>query len=144
MKLPEDKRMHGLACMLSSPQEERKWHPSQPLGTALVHILHGKCLELVAVAVEDSGVTNWGQSPHPGTPFYPVLSRTGKALVDMQTFPGWTWGNRALFQPSLPFSSPHQPRLSTGKPGHSSKRAAQSSLEIFGHVAHELAALSEL
>lgn len=39
---------------------------------------------------------------------------------------------------------PHKPHLSPGKPGHSSKHAAQRSLEIFGHVARELAALSEL
>lgn len=86
------------------------------------------------MAVEDTGVTSWGRSPHPGTPFYAVLSHTGKALMSLQTFPGETWGNPVPCQLSFPFSSPHQPHLSAGKPGHSSKRAAntlQRSLVIF-------------
>lgn len=64
--------------------------------------------------------------------------------MDLQAFPGETQGNHAPCQLSFPFSSPHQPHLSPGKLGHSSKHAAQCSLEIFGHVARELAALSEL
>lgn len=57
--------------------------------------------------------------------------------MDLKTFPGGTGGDHALCQLSFPFSSPH---LSTGKSGHSSKHAAQRSLEIFGHVARELTA----
>lgn len=96
------------------------------------------------MAVQDTGATNWGQSPHPGTPFYPVLSLTEKALMDLQTFPGGTQGNQIPCQLSFPFSSPHQPQVSAGKLGHSPKHGAQHSLEIFGHVARELTALSSL
>lgn len=101
-------------------------------------------MELTGMAVEDTGVTNWRRSPHPGTPFYLVLSHTEKALMGLQTFPGGTRGNHVPCQLSFPFSSPHQLHLSAGKPGHSSKHAAQRSPEIFGHVARELAALSKL
>lgn len=58
------------------------------------------------MAVEDTGVTNWGQSPHLGTPSYPVLSCTGKTLMDLLSFPGGTQGNHVPCQFSLPFSSP--------------------------------------
>lgn len=34
-------------------------HPNSQ-GQPLVHLLHGKCVELTGMAVEDTGVTNWG------------------------------------------------------------------------------------
>lgn len=64
--------------------------------------------------------------------------------MNPQTFPGGTRGNPVPCQLSFPFPSPHQRHLSAGKLGHSSKHAAQHSLEIFGHVAHELTDLSKL
>lgn len=64
--------------------------------------------------------------------------------MDLQTFPSGTLGNHAPCQLSFPFSRPHQPHLSSGKLGHSFKHAAQCCPEIFGHVARELTALSEL
>lgn len=72
MKLPEDKRMQGLVCILSSPQGEREWHPSQLQGQPLVRILHGECVKVIGVAVEDTGVTNWGH--HLAQELFSILS----------------------------------------------------------------------
>lgn len=143
-KKHEDKRMHDLVCILSSPQEKSQWCPSQLLGTAPGPYSPREMCGVNWYGCRGYWCHNWGRSPHPGIPFYPVLSHTGKALMDLQTFPGGTQGNHVLCQLSFPFSRPCQPHLSAGKLGHSSKHAAQRSPEIFGHAARELAALSEL
>lgn len=94
----------------------------------LVHTLPGQCVELVGTAVEDTGVTNWGQSAHPGTPFYPVLSSTGKAPHDLANILRWDTGKSkpspVPCQLSFPLPSPHRPHPSPGKPQGSSKHSA--------------------
>lgn len=146
---PEDK-CNGLACILCAPQEKRgvasihspSWE--QPL----VHTLPGRCMELVGMAMEETGVTNWGQSAQPGIPFYPVLSSTGKAPCGPADVPRWDTGKSkpspVPCQLSFPLPSPHRPHPSPGKPGGSSKHAVQCPPEIFGHVACELTVLSKL
>lgn len=135
--MPEDKRMHGLACILSSPQEEREWHPSQLLGTAPgPHSPREMC------------GANWygcggywcnqlGMITSPRNSFLscPISHRKGPANI-----PRWDTGKSCplpafihLFQPTPASSLPRK-----------AKHAAQRSPEIFGHVARELAALSEL
>jgi len=98
--------------------------------------------------MEDTGVTSWGQSAHLGTPFYPALSSVGKAPHGPANVPRWDTGKSrpspAPCQLSFLFSSPHRHHPSPGKPGGSSKHAVQRPPEIFGHVAHELAVLSQV
>lgn len=146
---PEDK-WNGLSCILSSPQEKKRGVASIHSASweqLLVHTIPGQCVELVGTAVEDTGVTNWGQSAHPGTPFYPVLSSTGKAPHGLANILRWDTGKSkpspvcplpALVPPSQPTAASSLPRKATRQ------LQAFSPLEIFGHVACELTVLSKL